>query len=77
MPQGVTHASPQLSDEEAWDVAAYVNSQPRPAKDLSADWPDISKKPVDRPFGPCADTFPEQQHKYGPFGPIAAHYRKP
>lgn len=75
MPQGATWENPQLTDEEAWDVAAYVNSQPRPGKDLSADWPDISKKPVDHPFGPYADKFPEQQHKYGPFGPIAAHYK--
>jgi thiosulfate dehydrogenase len=67
-----THKLPLLTDEEAWDVAAYVNSQPRPAKDLSGDWPDISKKPVDHPFGPFADGFSEQQHKFGPFGPIVA-----
>lgn len=70
MPQGADYHSPQLSNEEAWNVAAFVNSQPRPAKDLSSDWPDISKKPIDHPFGPYADTFSEQQHKYGPFGPI-------
>lgn len=75
MPLGAAWDAPQLTDEEAWDVAAYVNSQPRPGKDLSADWPDISKKPVDHPFGPYADPFPEQQHKYGPFSPIAAHYK--
>ena len=67
-----THNMPKLTDEEAWDVAAYVNSQPRPAKDLSHDWPDISKKPVDHPFGPFADGFTEQQHKFGPYGPIVA-----
>ena len=70
MPQGTDYHSPQLSDEEAWDVAAFVNSQPRPSKDLSSDWPDISKKPIDHPFGPYADSFSEQQHKYGPFTPI-------
>lgn len=64
------HANPKLSNEEAWDVAAFVNSQPRPSKDLSADWPDISKKPFDHPFGPYTDGFTEQQHKYGPFKPI-------
>lgn len=72
MPQGVTWEYPQLSDEEAWDVAAYVNSQRRPVKDITGDWPDIAAKPVDHPFGPFADTFPETQHKYGPFGPIAS-----
>lgn len=65
-----THANPKLSDEEAWDVAAYVNSQPRSKKDLSKDWPDISKKPFDHPFGPYADSFSETQHKFGPYKPI-------
>lgn len=73
MPFGqASHQSPVLSPEEAWDVAAFVNSQPRPHIDQSRDWPDIGKKPVDFPFGPYADAFTEQQHKYGPFGPIAA-----
>lgn len=70
MPLGATHANTQLTDEEAWDVAAFVNSQPRPVRDLSADWPDISKKPIDHPFGPYSDGFSEKQHKYGPFAPI-------
>ncbi len=67
-----SHGAPVLTDEEAWDVAAYVNSQPRPIKDLKADWPDPSKKPVDHPFGPYTDGFSETQHKYGPFEPIVA-----
>ncbi len=70
MPFGADYHLPQLSNEEAWDVAAFVNSQPRPMRDLSKDWPTISKKPVDHPFGPYADPFSEQQHKLGPFGPI-------
>ncbi len=70
MPLGATHDSPQLTDEEAWDIAAFVNSQPRPQKDITGDWPDISKKPIDHPFGPFADEFSEKQHKYGPFEPI-------
>lgn len=70
MPLGATFENPLISDEDAWDVAAYVNSMDRPTKDLSGDWPDISKKPVDHPFGPFADEFPEAQHKYGPFKPI-------
>jgi len=74
MPLGATHFSPQLSDEEAWDVAAYVNSQKRPHKAVPGDWPDISKKPVDHPFGPYADGFSEMQHKYGPFQPIQQFY---
>lgn len=70
MPLGATFERPMISDEEAWDVAAYVNSMSRPEKDLSKDWPDISKKPIDHPFGPFSDEFPEEQHKFGPFKPI-------
>jgi thiosulfate dehydrogenase len=70
MPQGVNHDNPQLTDEEAWDVAAFVNSKPRPHLNVPADWPDISKKPIDHPFGPYTDKFTEKQHKLGPFKPI-------
>ena len=74
MPYGLaTYNKPQLSDEEAWDVAAYVNTQPRPQKSFSQDWPDISKKPIDHPFGPFSDDFSEVQHKYGPFDVIKEH----
>lgn len=76
MPQGVTHTSPLLTDEEAWDVAAFVNSQSRPHIKVPRDWPDISKKPVDHPFGPYADSFTEKQHKYGPFKPILEEQKK-
>jgi len=65
-----SHKNPALTDEESWDVAAFVNSRPRPSKDLSKDWPNISKKPIDHPFGPYTDGFNEQQHKFGPFKPI-------
>ena len=65
-----SYKNPILSDEEAWDVAAFVNSRPRPTMDLKNDWPNIAKKPIDHPFGPYADKFSEQQHKYGPFQPI-------
>lgn len=75
MPLGATHEEPQLTNEEAWDIAAYINSQPRPAKDLSADWPRLAGKPIDHPFGPYADEFSETQHKLGPFKPIEAFYK--
>lgn len=65
-----SYEKPTLTDEEAWDIAAFVNSQPRPEKKFDNDWPDISKKPVDHPFGPYADHFSEIQHKYGPFAEI-------
>jgi len=70
MPFGADYHSAKLTNEEAWDVAAFVNSRERPHKDQRADWFDISKKPVDFPFGPYADSFTEKQHKYGPYQPI-------
>jgi thiosulfate dehydrogenase len=76
MPLGSTYDSPQLSDEESWDIAAYVENQLRPSRDLSQDWPDISKKPVDHPFGPFSDKFTEAQHKFGPFKPIKDEKKK-
>jgi thiosulfate dehydrogenase len=68
MPNPVTYHDPQLRDADAWNVAAYINSQLRPSFDMRNDWPKISAKPVDHPFGPYADSFSEEQHKYGPFG---------
>ncbi len=76
MPLGVTHENPQLTDEEAWDVSAYVLTQSRPHIAVPKDWPDITKKPIDHPFGPYADPFSEKQHKYGPFKPIAEKAKK-
>jgi len=77
MPHGADYLNPQLSVEDAWDVGAYVVSQPRPKKaGLENDFPDRLLKPVDAPYGPYADGFSEQQHKYGPFGPIKAAVEK-
>ena len=67
---------PDLTDEEAFDVAAYVNSQPRPEMpNLENDYPDRALKPIDNGYGPYADAFPQDQHKYGPFKPIEDYYR--
>ncbi len=64
-----------LTDDEAYDVSAYINSKPRPIKsDLELDYPDLKLKPVDSPYPPYADPFPQEQHQYGPFGPIREYY---
>jgi thiosulfate dehydrogenase len=76
MPFGASHLNPILTDDEAWDVAAFINSQPRPQFQSPKDWPDITKKPFDHPFGPYADSFSEVQHKYGPFKPIIEVQKK-
>jgi thiosulfate dehydrogenase len=70
MPFGATYKAPQLSDQEAWSLAAFINSQPHPNKMFASDWPVLSTKPYDYPFGPYADAFSESQHRYGPFEPI-------
>ena len=77
MPFGATFDHPQLTNKQAWDVAAFVNSQPRPHLATPRDWPDIRKKPVDHPFGPYADKFSEKQHKYGPYQPIEDAHPQP
>lgn len=67
---------PDLTDDEAYDVAAYINSKERPQKaNLEVDYPDRKNKPVDSPYGPYADPFPQEQHRVGPFGPIREFYR--
>lgn len=70
MPFGASHKAEQVTGEEAWDVAAYVNSRPRPVRIFKKDWPDVSLKPFDHPYGPFLDSFSLQQHKYGPYGSI-------
>jgi thiosulfate dehydrogenase len=70
MPLGSSYKNRQLSDQEAWDVAAYINTRTRPSKKFSQDWSNIALKPVDHPFGPFMDSFSEEQHKFGPFIPI-------
>ena len=73
MPLGTEWNHTVLSSEDAYDVAAYVNSMPRPQMaNLEKDYPDLSKKPVDCPYPPYPDGFSQEQHKYGPFQPIMA-----
>ena len=64
-----------LTDDQAFDVAAFINSKPRPQMaNLDADYPDRSTKPIDGPYGPYADDFPLEQHRFGPFQPIEQYY---
>ncbi|MBQ86641.1 MAG: hypothetical protein CMQ16_09590 [Gammaproteobacteria bacterium] len=67
---------PDLTDDEAYDVAAYMNSHERPQRpNLEVDYPDLKNKPVDSPYPPYADEFPIEQHRLGPFQPIREFYR--
>lgn len=66
-----------LTDGDAYDVAAYINSRPRPEMGgLESDYPDRAMKPVDSPYPPYADHFGREQHRFGPFGPIREHYER-
>jgi thiosulfate dehydrogenase len=77
MPFGITFDTPVLSGADAYDVAAYMNSLERPVRpNLDKDFPNKLQKPVDTPYGPYADDFPPEQHRYGPFDPIRAKVRE-
>ena len=73
MPIGTAFDAPVLTDDDAYDVAAYIISQKRPQKaNLDKDFPVRLEKPIDTPYGPYIDGFSLDQHRYGPFGPIRA-----
>ena len=77
MPFGTTVNTIKLTDEEAYDVAGYINSMERPVKpNLEQDFPDLLKKPVSTPYGPYADSFSLEQHQKGPFQPIMDFYKQ-
>ena len=71
MPYGTTHDDPVLTDDEAYDVAGYINYQRRPKREgENEDYPKLYEKPADTPYGPYVGGFPPEQHRLGPFQPI-------
>lgn len=71
-------SQPVLTDEEALDVAAFVNDDrihPRPDP-KSFDYPFPAEKAIDYGKGPFIDTFSEMQHKVGPFKPIIDYWKQ-
>jgi thiosulfate dehydrogenase len=77
MPLGARLNKTYLTDEEAYDIAAFINSFDRPVSvGRKNDYPDLRKKPVDAPYPPFADSFSLQQHQIGPFQPIQDYYTK-
>lgn len=73
MPYLQTGGGAVLTDEEAWDVAAYINDidqNPRPHFKGDVDFPNVKEKPFDFPYGPYGDGFSEMQHRFGPYKPI-------
>ena len=77
MPQGINFDAPQLSDDDAYDVAAYMLSKPRPEKaNLEADFPARWNKPVDSAFPPYLLGAPADQHRFGPLPPLVAKQKE-
>jgi len=75
-----TWQKPFLTDEQAIDVAAFINDEdihPRPEKKDKTipDYPDPKAKAIDYEMGPYVDTFSEKQHKYGPYKPIIQYHK--
>lgn len=74
-----THDNPKLTQEEAYDVVAFINNDAihsRPKEVTKVDYPNIDHKPIDYAKGPYLDPFSEMQHKYGPYQEIIDHYKK-
>lgn len=73
-----TWQKPVLTDEEALDIAAFVNDDrihQRPSP-KTLDYPHPEEKAIDYGHGPFADPFTEEQHKFGPYGPIIDYWKK-
>lgn len=77
MPQDLARwDKPVLTDEEAYDVAAYVNDDELhtrpPVPPEAPNYPIAKERPIDFYLGPFADPFSSKQHKFGPYKEIFA-----
>ncbi len=71
MPHGTSFERPLLSVQDAFDVAVFIDSQPRPHRaGNERDFPDRALKPVDATYPPFLGPFPRAQHATGPWQPI-------
>jgi thiosulfate dehydrogenase len=73
-----TWQKPYLSDEDAIDVAAYINDDrihARPSNNGTNNYPSLLNKPLDFGQGPYLDTFSDLQHKFGPYQPIIEYWK--
>jgi thiosulfate dehydrogenase len=73
-----TAEKPYLTDAEALDVAAFVNDDRQHVRPSvkSFDYPHPEEKSIDYDHAPFADHFSETQHKFGPYPPIIAEWKK-
>lgn len=71
MPNGTDYTHPALSEADAFAVAVFIDSQPRPHRPGNeADYPDRALKPADATYPPFVGPFPPAQHLTGPWAPI-------
>lgn len=71
-----TLEKPILTDQEALDVAAFINDgsiHPRPTP-KHMDYANTKTKPIDYFKKPYIDSFPEKQHAFGPWDEIEKFY---
>ncbi|MDD3343753.1 MAG: c-type cytochrome [Sulfurospirillaceae bacterium] len=79
MPLGATNQSRILTDDQAYDVAAYINNydKPRPKKaNKEKDFPDVKVKAPDTDMLPYLDDKTRHQHKFGPYKDIIIPAKK-
>lgn len=71
MPNGTDFAHPVLTEQDAFDVAVFIDSQPRPHRaGNELDFPNRALKPADATYPPFIGPFPPGQHLTGPWAPI-------
>ncbi|MEQ1723125.1 MAG: c-type cytochrome [Pseudobdellovibrio sp.] len=75
MPYDNEKSTPTLTDEDAWDVSAYVLTKQRLPWKGPSPFKELKNKPFDYPIPPYADTFLKEQHQFGPFKPIIDFYK--
>lgn len=71
-----TFNSPVLTDQEALDVAAYINDgriHTRPKIPYSS-YPNSETKPIDFFQGPYMNSYIELQHTFRPWNEIEQYY---
>ena len=75
-----TWKKPYLTDEQAIDVAAFINdgrihARPQKKDKQIPDYADTRMKALDYESGPYVDTFSALQHKFGPYKPIIEYHK--
>ncbi len=76
MPNGTTWEKPTLSVDDAWDVASYMLSQPRPVlAHLDQDYPVRAQKNPAAAYPPYAEGLTADDYRLGPFAPVRAVHK--